>query len=183
MLGPLLLVLAPLADALLVWRQGARPGEIAARLALRAFRPADLLLALALALAAWVASALALRLLPPETQAAVRAALSLGGRPSSPAGLLAVRAVAALMEELFLRGWLAGLLVRTLDPARGLVAQALASTALLLPLLLLLGPALLPLLAAQGLLAWGLGWLRWHAGSILPGWLAQLLAGVLSFEL
>ncbi|HEU4323897.1 MAG TPA: CPBP family glutamic-type intramembrane protease [Roseiflexaceae bacterium] len=177
----LLLALAPLADALVVWQQGARRHEIAARLALAGFRPADLLLALVLALAGWAGTAVALALLPPEARDALRAALFPGWRPDSAAALLGLRATTALAEELFFRGWLAGLLVRTLGRERGLAAQALASLVPLLPLLLL-GPALLPLLAAQAGLAWGLGWLRWRSGSILPGGVARLAAGVLSFE-
>ncbi len=178
----LLLALAPLTAALLARRQGARRREIAAQLALADFRPADLLLALALALAGWAGTALALALLPPETQGAVRGTLSLGWHPGTAAALLGLRAAAALAEELFFRGWLAGLLVRTLGFERGLAAQALASLLPLLPLLLL-GPALLPLLAAQGALAWGLGWLRWRSGSILPGWLAHGIVDLLCFEL
>ena len=176
----LLLPLPALLDALLCRSQGATWGEARRRLALCGCRPNDLLAALALALGALVLGALALALLPSGAAGLVRAALRAGRHmPPDPVAWLAQSGWLALAEELLLRGWLAGLLVRTLGLPRGNALQALAAA---LPYLALLplGPPLWALALAQVGLAWALGRLRWRSGSLLPGWLAHSLLAALA---
>ena len=80
----------------------------------------------------------------------------------------------ALGEEIFFRGFLGGWLVRRLGFAIGNTVQALI---FILPhlLLLLVSLNLWPILAVQMIAGWLLGWLCYHSGSILPGWLAHSL--------
>ncbi|MDT8305372.1 MAG: CPBP family glutamic-type intramembrane protease [Anaerolineae bacterium] len=85
----------------------------------------------------------------------------------------------ALGEEIFFRGLLGGWLMRRLGFLIGNTLQALL---FLLPhlLLLLVSVALWPLLIAQLLAGWLLGWLRYRSDSILPGWLAHSLTNASS---
>ena len=84
----------------------------------------------------------------------------------------------ALGEEIFFRGLLGGWLTRRVGFARGNALQALV---FLLPhlLLLTLSLSLWPLLAAQLVAGWLMGWLRDRFDSILPGWLAHSLTNAL----
>lgn len=80
----------------------------------------------------------------------------------------------ALGEEIFFRGFLGGWLIRRYGFAIGNVAQSLI---FLLPhlLLLLVSMSFWPMILVQMLAGWLFGWLRYHANSILPGWLAHSL--------
>lgn len=100
---------------------------------------------------------------------------------SSIGGDLAV-VLRALGEEVFFRGLLGGILLRRLGFARGNAVQALIFLA---PhcLLLLISTRLWPILPAQLVAGWLLGWLRHRSGSIGPSWFAHaganLAAGLL----
>lgn len=178
---PLLLALPALFDALLCRGFGASWGELRARQGLRGCRPNDLLAALGLVLAGLALGALALRLLPPGQRDLLGVALRAGLGPPAPSlALWLLRCCGlALGQELLLRGWLGGVLVRALGFPRGNALQALASALLALTLLPLGAPLVALLLALFGL-AWALGGLRWRSGSLLPGWLAGSLLGTLT---
>lgn len=93
---------------------------------------------------------------------------------AAPAGVdgYAAIVVTTLAEEMLFRGFLAGLLIRALGFARGNAVQAVLFLA---PhaLLLVVNVAFWPLLPAQLLAGWLLGWLRHRSGSIAPGWIAH----------
>ena len=80
----------------------------------------------------------------------------------------------ALGEEIFFRGFLGGWLIRRYGFSIGNLVQSLF---FLLPhlLLLLVSISFWPVILVQLLAGWALGWLRYHSGSILPGWLAHSL--------
>jgi uncharacterized protein len=84
-----------------------------------------------------------------------------------------------LGEEIFFRGFLGGLLFRRFG---FLIGNAVQSLVFLLPHLLLLTISidLWPILPVQLLAGWQYGWLRYHSGSILPGWLSHTIINVLS---
>jgi len=98
--------------------------------------------------------------------------------PTSFGGYAAIVLLAA-GEEMLFRGWLAGLLIRKLGFARGNALQALIFLA---PhtLLLLISPALWPILPAQLIAGWLLGWLRYRSGSIAPASLAHAAANLIA---
>ena len=84
----------------------------------------------------------------------------------------------ALGEEIFFRGFLGGWLIRRYGFAIGNLSQTLI---FLLPhlLLLLVSMSFWPMILVQMLAGWLLGWLRYHSGSILPGWLAHSLSNAI----
>jgi hypothetical protein len=100
------------------------------------------------------------------------------GTTHTASGALAI-VVLALAEEVFFRGLLAGLLIRWLGFPRGNALQALIFLA---PhcLLLLAGTTLWPILPAQLIAGWLLGWLRDRSGSIGPPTLAHTAANLLA---
>ena len=81
----------------------------------------------------------------------------------------------ALGEELFFRGLVGGWLMRRWG---FWVGNALQSLVFLMPHLFVLnaGLDLWPLLLAPLVSGWLYGWLLYHSGSILPGWLGHSLA-------
>ncbi|MFP5020701.1 CPBP family intramembrane glutamic endopeptidase [Pseudonocardia phyllosphaerae] len=119
-------------------------------------------------------------LIPPEALAAP--GLS-GPAPVVSVAAGALVAVRALVEELFFRGLVAGVLIRRLGFRWGNLAQALVFLVAHLPLLLV-DPRVWPILPLQFVAGWLLGWLRHRSGSVLPGGLVHvvvnLLAGVLT---
>lgn len=84
----------------------------------------------------------------------------------------------ALGEEIFFRGLVAGWLTRRLGFKIGNTLQALI---FLLPhlFLLLVSFSLWPIILAQAITGWLLGWLRYRSDSILPGWLTHSLLNAL----
>ena len=84
----------------------------------------------------------------------------------------------ALGEEIFFRGFLGGWLTRRYGFAIGNAAQSLI---FLLPhlLLLLVSMSFWPMVLVQMLAGWLLGWLRFQANSILPGWFAHSLSNAI----
>jgi membrane protease YdiL (CAAX protease family) len=84
----------------------------------------------------------------------------------------------ALAEEMFFRGWLAGLLFKRLGFAAGNLVQSFVFLAPHL-LLLLVSLRLWPILPLQLTAGWMLGWLRWRSDSIGPCWLAHALVNLL----
>lgn len=99
------------------------------------------------------------------------------GAPSS-AGDYAAIVLLALAEEMFFRGFVAGLLFKRVGFRKGNLLQALIFLA---PhtLLLLVSLSLWPLLVLQLVAGWALGWLRERSGSIGPGWVAHALTNLL----
>jgi len=100
------------------------------------------------------------------------------GSPAGAGGYAAI-VLTTLAEEMLFRGFLAGLLIRRLGFARGNTVQAVLFLA---PhaLLLVIGVAFWPLLPAQLIAGWLLGWLRYRSGSIGPGWVAHAAANILA---
>lgn len=88
----------------------------------------------------------------------------------------------ALGEEVFFRGFVAGLLFRRWGFAVGNLAQSLL---FLLPhlLLLLIDTALWPILPVQLVIGWLLGWLRHRSGSIAPPALVHSAGNLLASAL
>ncbi len=84
----------------------------------------------------------------------------------------------ALAEEMFFRGFVAGLLFRRFGFRTGNIIQALIFLSPHL-LLLLVSLRLWPLLPLQLIAGWVLGWLRQRSDSIGPGWLAHALTNLL----
>lgn len=97
---------------------------------------------------------------------------------STTAGGYVAIVLFALAEEMFFRGWLAGLLFRRLGFATGNIVQALVFLAPHV-LLLLVSLRLWPILPLQLIAGWVLGWLRQRSDSIGPGWLAHALINLL----
>jgi membrane protease YdiL (CAAX protease family) len=120
-------------------------------------------------------AAAALTIVPAAALAAPGVAIA---DPTSPTGW-AASAAQTLGEEVLFRGLIAGVLVRRWGFARGNAVQALV---FLLPHLLLLAvdARLWPLVVAQLVAGWLLGWLRHRSGSVLPGWLAHTAANLLA---
>lgn len=87
--------------------------------------------------------------------------------------------LSTLAEEMLFRGFLAGLLIARLGFAWGNAVQAILFLA---PhaLLLIVSVAFWPLLPAQLIAGWLLGWLRYRSGSIAPGWVAHAAANILA---
>jgi len=100
---------------------------------------------------------------------------------AAPDGVGGYGAIVAstLAEEMLFRGFLAGLLIARLGFARGNTVQAILFLA---PhaLLLIISDAFWPLLPAQLIAGWLLGWLRYRSGSIAPGWVAHAAANILA---
>jgi uncharacterized protein len=84
----------------------------------------------------------------------------------------------ALGEEIFFRGFLGGWLYRRFGFGLGNMIQSLL---FLLPhlILLVVSITLWPIVIVQFVAGWLLGWLRYHSGSILPGWIAHSLINAL----
>lgn len=118
---------------------------------------------------------LVLRLVPADVMRHSHLAI---GEAASVTGYLAI-AFGALAEEIFFRGFVAGLLMRRFGFAVGNGAQALIFLA---PhfLLLLVSTALWPLLPLQLAAGWLAGWLRHRSGSIGPGWLMHGVTNMLT---
>lgn len=83
----------------------------------------------------------------------------------------------ALGEEILFRGLIGGVLFRRLGLARGNVVQAVAFLLPHLPLLLV-DPALWPILPVQLVAGLLLGWLRHRSGSVVPGTLVHAVANL-----
>lgn len=85
----------------------------------------------------------------------------------------------ALGEEIFFRGLLGGWLTRRLGFASG---NAIQACVFLLPhlLLFLISLQFWPIIVVQFVAGWLLGWLRYRADSILPGWFAHSLINALA---
>lgn len=100
------------------------------------------------------------------------------GSPAGPTGAASTVLTTAAEEVLF-RGFLAGLLIERLGFATGNTVQAVLFLA---PhaLVLVVAPALWPILPTQLVAGWLLGWLRHRSGSIVPGWLAHAAANILA---
>lgn len=100
-----------------------------------------------------------------------------GPRPGPAGDVSTVLTTAA--EEVFFRGFLAGLLIERLGFATGNTIQALLFLA---PhaLLLAVAPVLWPVLPTQLLAGWLLGWLRHRSGSIGPCCLAHAATNILA---
>lgn len=99
-------------------------------------------------------------------------------RATTVGGVAAVL-LQTLAEEVFFRGFLAGLLIRRLGFALGNLEQSFVFIA---PhcLLLLSSASLWPVLPVQLLAGWLAGWLRHRTDSIGPGWLAHTAANLLA---
>jgi len=107
------------------------------------------------------------------------AGLSLTTATPVGAGGYGTIVLTTLAEEMLFRGFLAGLLIRRLGFAGGNAVQAILFLA---PhaLLLVVSVAFWPLLPAQLIAGWLLGWLRHRSGSIAPGWIAHAAANILA---
>lgn len=83
----------------------------------------------------------------------------------------------ALGEEILFRGLIGGVLFRRLGFVRGNLVQA---AVFLVPhlLLLLVDPALWPILPVQFVAGLLLGWLRHRSGSVVPGTLVHAVANI-----
>jgi membrane protease YdiL (CAAX protease family) len=84
----------------------------------------------------------------------------------------------ALGEEIFFRGLLGGWLFRRFG---FLIGNLVQSIVFLLPhlLLLLVSYSLWPIIPVQFIAGWLLGWLRYRAQSIFPGWVAHSIINTL----
>jgi membrane protease YdiL (CAAX protease family) len=177
---PLLLSL-PSAITALRWRRRGRPwGTALAAVGWRGAGARDLLLGALVAGAGALLALLVYRLLPLEVLTAPGvAARRYAGAAPGPALVLRALGYEAVFvtfgEESFFRGWLQGWAERRWGFWRG---NALQAGAFLLPhlLLLLVSPALWPVLGLVLAGGWTTGWLRHRSGSILPGWLAHSVA-------
>lgn len=130
-----------------------------------------LVLALPLLLAAW----LAIVVVPAEVLAAPGVSIA---RVSSVAAVVGV-VLRAVGEEVFFRGLLGGVLMRRLGFAWGNLLQAVLFLLPHLPLLLV-DVRLWPLLPVQLVTGWLLGWLRFKAGSFIPGALLHVLVNIIA---
>lgn len=98
--------------------------------------------------------------------------------PPSTAGDYTAVVLLALAEEMFFRGFVAGVCFKRFGFRRGNVLQALVFLAPHL-LLLLVSVALWPLLPLQLIAGLVLGWLRQQSDSIGPCWLLHAATNVL----
>lgn len=85
----------------------------------------------------------------------------------------------ALGEELLFRGLIGGLFFRRFGFRVGNVLQ---TAVFVLPhlLILVLVPALWPMIVVWAAAGWAMGWLYFRTGSIVPGWIAHTLVNVLA---
>lgn len=120
-----------------------------------------------------VAAWLAIVLVPAEVLEAPGVSIA---QLSSVAAVIGV-ALRAVGEEIFFRGLLGGVLMRRLGFARGNLLQAVLFLLPHLPLLLL-DIRLWALLPVQLVAGWLLGWLRFKAGSFVPGAILHVLVNV-----
>jgi len=132
-------------------------------------------LALALVIPVTALAAILLQLIP--TSVLHGGSKNIIGAPSTAGDYVAI-VLLALAEEMFFRGFVAGLLFRRLGFRTGNIIQALIFLAPHL-LLLLVSLRLWPLLPLQLVAGWVLGWLRQRSDSIGPGWLAHALTNLL----
>ncbi|MBV8931293.1 MAG: CPBP family intramembrane metalloprotease [Kutzneria sp.] len=156
-------------------QRGADGRQVWAAVGLRAGRPRDYAAAAVICVALTPVMFLVLRTLPPSV---ADDANIMVGRAGDASGYVAI-VVLTLAEEMFFRGFLAGVLVRRFGFAVGNAAQALVFLA---PhcLLLLANLAIWPVLPLQLAGGWLAGWLRHRSGSVGPGWLMHSAANLLT---
>ncbi len=157
-------------------RQGVPAAEASGRLGLRTGPARGYALAVPVLAVSVALGYLALRLVPASQLA--RHGVTVGVTAHTAAGYLAL-AITALAEELLFRGLIAGLLIRRYRFAAGNTLQALIFLA---PhgLLLLISIRLWPLLPAQLIAGWLLGWLRQRTASIGPCWAAHTATNLIA---
>jgi membrane protease YdiL (CAAX protease family) len=160
--------------AMLQYR-GRGPGEALAAVGLRRAQREGWLLGICVLVITTGLAYIAFRLIPVASVDSPNLVIS---RPDSITGY-AVIGLLALAEEMFFRGFLAGLLIRRLGFTVGNTIQALT---FLTPHLLLLQVTLLmwPILPVQLIAGWLLGWLCYRSGSIAPGSLAHAASNVIA---
>ncbi len=164
----------------LIWRRrlvrsGGSHTQALGAIGLRRGTRSDYALALALAILGTAVGSLLLGLVPSHILHG--GSKNIVGAPSDAAGCTAV-VLLALAEEMLFRGFLAGLLFRRFGFRSGNLLQSLIFLA---PhtLLLLVSPALWPLLPLQMVAGWVLGWLRARSDSIGPCWLLHALINLM----
>ena len=147
--------------------------EAAERLGAAWGRGSDYLWAAALLIPLGVLGYLAIAAIPDGATQAPGVTLA---AVTSVAAAIAVVA-RALGEEILFRGLIGGVLLRRLGFVRGNLLQA---AIFLVPhlLLLLVDPALWPILPVQFVAGLLLGWLRYRSGSVVPGALSHAVANI-----
>lgn len=163
-MSTLLVCLVPVAVYVVVqgWRDRAALRAALGRVGLGSFGRAWPLAALVF-LGLLVASSAALSFVPAEALHAPGVVLA----ATSAVGAVSV-VLAVVGEELLFRGLIGGVLVRRLGFGVGNLLQALVFFAPHL-LLLVVAPAVWPVLPVQFAAGWLLGWLRERADSVVPG--------------